>query len=75
MSKDKSEVLVTYVEGLKKPNSRNIRIKLTGLESNADYLLEDTGEYFNGAVLMYAGIQVPGTWGDFSSIIMHFIKQ
>jgi alpha-galactosidase len=75
VSKDKSEVLVTYVEGLKKPNSRNIRIKLTGLESNADYLLEDTGEYFNGAVLMYAGIQVPGTWGDFSSIIMHFIKQ
>lgn len=75
VAKDKSEALVTYVEGMRRPNVHSQIIKLVGLDENALYALEGTGDEYNGAVLMYGGFSAGGTWGDYSSKLFHFIKK
>lgn len=73
-AKDGSEALVTYVEVLRRPNFKTRRIRLKGLDENAVYENEETKARYTGDVLMYAGVQAPETWGDFSSRLMHFVK-
>ncbi len=73
VAKDKSEVLFTFVQVLGRPNYRSRRIKLKGLDSNAKYKNMDNGEIHSGSALMNAGINV-GLHGDFSSMIIHFVR-
>ena len=75
VAKDKSEALVTYVEGMRRPNVHSQIVKLVGLDENALYALEGTEDEYNGAVLMYGGFSAGGTWGDYSSKLFHFIKK
>ena len=73
-AKDGSEILITYVEVLRRANFKTRTLRLKGLDPNAVYENEETKEQFTGDVLMYGGVQSPETWGDFSSRLMHFIK-
>ncbi len=74
VAKDASEALVTYVEVLHRANFKSRRIRLKGLNASAVYENEDTKERFCGDVLMYAGIQMPESWGDFTSCLIHFVR-
>ena len=62
------------MEVLRRPNFKTRRIRLKGLDENAVYENEQTKARYTGDVLMYAGVQAPETWGDFSSRLMHFVK-
>ena len=74
VAKDGSEILVTYIEVLRRANFKTRTLRLKGLDPNAVYENEETKEQFSGDVLMYGGVQSPETWGDFSSRLMHFVK-
>ena len=71
ISKDKSEVLVTCIQVLGRPNYHSRRIKLKGLEENSLYINEETNEVFSGRALMYAGINID-LYGDYSGKLIHF---
>ncbi len=73
VAKDKSEAVFTFVQVLGRPNYRNRRVKLKGLDSKAMYRNEETGEIHSGSALMNAGIFME-IHGDFSSKVMHFVK-
>lgn len=74
VAKDKSEAVFTFVQVLGRPNYRNRRVKLKGLDPNANYKNMETGETHSGNVLMNMGIFVKLD-GDFSSKVVHFVKQ
>lgn len=75
VSKDKKEALITYVQVLSEANFKSRKIRLKGLEPNARYILEETGEYFNGAVLMYGGFLIRRAFGDYTSSLYHFVRE
>lgn len=75
VSKDKSEVLFEFVQVLGRPNERSRRIKLKGLDPDSYYYEESEPEAkLSGAALMSCGINVGGLWGDYRSVIKHFIR-
>ena len=75
VSKDKSEVLVTCVQVLGRPNYHSRRIKLKGLIEDAMYRNEETNEVYSGGALMYAGINITNLHGDYSGKLLHFIRE
>ena len=74
-SKDKKEVLVTYVQVLGVPNSHSRKLYLQGFDPEGVYRLEDTEERYTGEMLMKAGFLMRGFWGDFKSRLYHFIRE
>lgn len=74
VSKDKSEVVVTYVQAQFTINWKNACLKLEGLDEDADYLLEDSGEVYSGKLLMCAGYLQRALFGDYDSRLLHFKK-
>lgn len=70
-AKDKSEAVFTFVQVLSRPNYRNRRIKLKGLDPDASYRNAETGEVLSGSALMNAGIFI-GLQGDFTSKVIYF---
>lgn len=75
VSKDKTEVLVTYVQVLGVPNSRSRKVYLQGFDPEGIYYLEETGEAYSGEMLMKAGFLIKGLVGDFQSRLYHFLKK
>ncbi len=73
VAKDKSEAVFTFVQVLGRPNYRNRRIKLKGLDPKAMYRNEENGEIHSGSALMNAGIFME-IHGDFASKVVHFVK-
>ena len=73
-AKDKSEVLVTYVQVLAVPNSHSRKLYLKGFEPHAVYRLEETGEEFTGEILEKYGYLFAPIYGDFSSKLLHFVR-
>ena len=73
-SRDGSETLVTFVQVLNRPNYHSRRICLQGLQEQALYRVEETGEVFGGDTLMYAGLPVENLWGDFRSRLYTLIR-
>ena len=73
-AKDKSEVLVTYVQVLSTPNAHSRKLYLKGFEPQAVYRLEETGETFTGEILEKYGYLIRPLWGDFRSKLLHFTK-
>jgi len=73
VAKDKSEALVTYVCIMGVPDIHSRRIRLKGLDENAFYRNEETGEVFSGAVLMNAGINI-NVNHDFEAKLFHFVR-
>ena len=75
VAKDKSEALFEFVQVLRRPNMHSRRIKLKGLDPDAYYYDEAKPEKkYSGAALMQAGIIVPEQWGDFRSVLIHFVR-
>ncbi len=74
VAKDKSEAVFTFVQVLGRPNYRNRRVKLKGLDPDAMYKNMTNGEIHSGTALMNAGIFI-GLNGDFASQVIHFVKQ
>ncbi|MBQ7187760.1 MAG: alpha-galactosidase [Ruminococcus sp.] len=75
VAKDKSEALFEFVQVMGRPNERSRRIKLKGLDPGAYYYREDKPEVkLSGAALMNCGINIGGLWGDYRSVLIHFIR-
>lgn len=75
VSKDKSEVLVTFVQVINRPNYKSRRITLKGLDPQKNYCLEGEDTVYAGDTLMYAGILIQNPWGDFQSKLLHFVEK
>lgn len=73
-SKDKGEVLVTYVQVMAEPNRRSRKIYLQGFDENAVYRLEGTERTYSGGMLMYGGFLIESAKGDYVSRLYHFVK-
>lgn len=71
-SKDKKEVLVTYVQVLGAPNVHSRKLFLRGFEPAAVYELEETGKRYTGEMLMKAGYLIGGIHGDFQAKLLHW---
>ena len=75
VAKDKSEALFEFVQILRRTNMHSRRIKLKGLDPQALYYEESKPEVkLSGTALMECGINIPDPWGDFQSIVLHFIR-
>jgi len=57
---------------LSEPNAPLQRLKLKGLDPNADYRLKGGSETFTGDALMYGGISVGSASGDYLSEMFRF---
>lgn len=69
------KVVVTYVRTLSMIETIETTLKLKGLEADALYHLQETGEVFSGDELMYAGLTVTLPQGDYLSKQYYFVKQ
>jgi len=87
ITKDESKVYVTYFHILSAPNLPFKKVKLKGLDPNANYILDEDKELYAGDVLMYSGLPLPSVTvfqertrvkymdqGDFSSHLFVFKK-
>jgi len=68
VSKDKSQALLFYVRVLTGPGEKPKTLRLKGLDVNKSYRID--GRVYTGAVLMRAGIRIPGPMKDFDSLVM-----
>lgn len=73
VSEDKTECLFIYVQ----PGHEMVWVptlfRLEGLVPNAHYRLEGTNKIYSGEMLMNAGYRQEDLWGDYESILLHFI--
>jgi alpha-galactosidase len=67
VSADKSEAFVAYFRVLVEPHAPLGRLRLKGLDPDADYRLLKVGQVLGGAELMYTGLDLPFMLGDFQS--------
>ncbi|MBE5800865.1 MAG: alpha-galactosidase [Clostridiales bacterium] len=67
VAQDGSEAVFTYERALAQSYTNPPVVRLCGLEADAAYRVEETGEIYGGDQLMYSGISVPLKWGDHSS--------
>ena len=73
-AKDKSEVLLTYVQVMAAANMHSRKLRLDGFDPAAAYRLEGTDQVYTGEMLMKAGFLFKGFWGDFQSRLYHFVR-
>jgi len=67
VDKNKTQAIYMYFQILDKANKPNTKIKLTGLDEEKVYILDD-GRIFGGDELMYRGVFLnPNLTGDFQS--------
>ncbi|MBQ8950540.1 MAG: alpha-galactosidase [Eubacterium sp.] len=71
VSKDKREVLFTYIRKSGAANVRPEIIKIAGLRADLKYVLDD-GREFSGSELMNMGFLTDRLWGDGQGRIYHF---
>lgn len=67
ISKDKCEIVVSYVKQYAEPNKWNKPLKLTGLEDDAEYEIVDENMILGGDELMNIGLIIPELKGDYAS--------
>ncbi|MCD8390808.1 MAG: alpha-galactosidase [Firmicutes bacterium] len=73
-AKDKSEAFVMCAKVLSVINSGEKRVRLMGLDADADYRDEYTNAVYGGDELMYRGFEPTYENRDFSTQILHLIK-
>lgn len=74
VSEDGTEAIALLFQILAKPNAPFDRLRLRGLDPEADYEAVDTGIVYGGDELMRIGINVPEMIGDFQSYVVAFKK-
>lgn len=67
VSKDKKEVVVSFVRQQAVPHPKFESLKLTGLEENAYYKIVGENSVYFGDELMYVGLNVPELTGDYAA--------
>ncbi|GAB6169887.1 alpha-galactosidase [Clostridium carnis] len=65
LSKDKNEIVVSYVKQYSEANTLQNRLKLKALDKDSLYKIIETGEVFAGDELMYIGIEIGEVIGDY----------
>ena len=76
VSEDKSRAILLYVrEGSVLHVAKEKKLCLRGLDENAVYCMEETGERFTGKQLMSVGLELVLPRGDYASKVVHFVKQ
>ncbi|MCQ2524345.1 MAG: alpha-galactosidase [Lachnospiraceae bacterium] len=73
-AKDESEILVTFVSVMNRPNMKPLTIKLQGLDASRKYKDLESGMVYTGDMLMYAGIRESRIWGDYKSKLIHLVE-
>ena len=71
VSEDKKEAIVTHVFTLGKPNPKDVRLTLRGLDPELDYQDVETGKVYGGDELMQHGLIVKKPCGDYCSEQFH----
>lgn len=74
-AKDKSEVLMTYIQVQAAPVFHSRKVKLQGLEPKSLYRLEGTEDVYSGEMLMKGGFIIDFLSGDASGRLYHFVRQ
>ena len=75
VSPDQREALVTLVRMRKEENTL-LHLKLQGLNPDAVYTVEQTGERYSGALLMYAGLEMSDcARNDGESCKLHLVAE
>jgi alpha-galactosidase len=76
VSNDRSEAVAFYFRVLAEPNPVFTRIRLKGLDGQAEYQVSETGQVFGGDFLMFAGLTIPKAKlaGDFQSVCWRLKK-
>jgi Alpha-galactosidase len=67
MSKDKSEIIVSYVKQYAEPNKEDKPLRLVGLECDGQYEILGEDIVLGGDELMYVGLYIPLLKGDYAS--------
>ena len=67
VSKDKKEVVVSFVRQSALPHPKFESLKLVGLEEDASYEIVGENKVFGGDELMYVGLNVPELVGDYAA--------
>lgn len=67
VSKDKKEVVVSFVRQSALPHPKFESLKLVGLEEDASYEVVGENKVFGGDELMYVGLNVPQLVGDYAA--------
>lgn len=67
VSKDKKEVVVSFVRQSAFPHPKFESLKLVGLEEDASYEVVGENKVFGGDELMYVGLNVPQLVGDYDA--------
>ena len=76
VAKDKSEALVTYVQILDQGGDFMFRkVLLKGLDPQAVYRIEGTDTTASGELLMQAGLHIDLDRGDYTSAMIHLIRE
>ncbi len=71
VSADRKQVLVQGVVFRAAPNTLRRRLRLTGLDGQAEYKAADSGQIYTGAALMTGGILLPWLSGDDAAFEMY----
>ena len=72
---DRSETLVTYVQVRFETRRKSARLRLEGLDAQAQYALAGTDEVYAGELLMQAGYLQELIFGDYGSRLLHFVRR
>ena len=72
LTENKKELLVGFYQVLASPNPASEKLKLKGLDAEADYKELNSGEIFGGDELMNYGLKVPLVKEDFVSKVWRF---
>lgn len=73
VSPDRSEALVTFVV-VRTGIHPVYFLRLRGLDPNAVYVEEGSGQSWHGDTLMHAGVNLARSWHDGDSVVMHFVR-
>ena len=75
VAEDKSRAVFLYVRESSVLNGqKEERLRLKGLEENAKYVVEETGEIFTAKSLLKVGLDIELKRMDYSSIVLHLSK-
>jgi alpha-galactosidase len=75
VSKDKTEVLVTYIQVMNSANGHSRKLRLNGLDPAKEYRILSTGQVYKGSTLMYSGILIDKLWGDYKGTLLYLIDK
>lgn len=74
VAKDRSLAHLTLIRQMTEANEEGFFLRMQGLDPDAVYFIEETGERLHGSTLMQVGIRIRGM-RDFGIFIRHFTRQ